>query len=519
MRQLSLAQRLWTVTITAWLGLVALGTIDAFKARTVMLDEREQSLKHSVDMSENVVNAYYQRAQAGTLSTDVAQREALARIKEMRYGSSGYVIVNQSSGMTLMHPALPSQIGKNMIEARDGAGKYFIREIIDVAGKGGGYVTYEYLKPETQKPTPKISYVRRFAPWDWNLITGVYSDDIDDTFHGILLRSAMMVLLIGGALTLVVTGITRSIRRDLGGEPRYAAEIVGLVANGDLTHPVSTRPGDKQSLLMAMARMQQNLASVVGRIRGGADALTTAAQQIASGNVDLSSRTEEQAASLQETAASMQQLTTTIRHNSEYAGEASRLAVNASDIASHGGDLMGRVISTMRGISASSQKVGDIIGLIDGVAFQTNILALNAAVEAARAGEQGRGFAVVAAEVRMLAQRSSAAAKEIKGLIAESTGKVGDGAALVTQAGDAMSGIMDAIVKVRKIVEEISTASLEQSTGVEQVNHAITQMDEVTQQNAALVEQIAAAATMMAEQTGQLVESVALFKLGATERH
>ncbi len=512
MTKLSLSQRLWIVTIAVWLGLLSLGVFDAFKARSLMITEREASLKGVIDIATNVANAYYQQAQNGTLPLEQAKREALARIKEMRYGSNGYVLVDNSAGIVLMHPAVPSQIGKMTLDARDGTGKLYIREIIDVASKGGGFVNYVYVKPETGKPTPKLSYVRRFDPWDWNLITGVYSDDIDAMFRNILLRAFGVMLVIGGIVTLVTTRITRGIRRQLGGEPGYAAQIASRVADGDLTVPVTVQAADDRSLLVAMARMQRNLSSIVGRIRGSAENLTTAAHQIAAGNTDLSARTEEQAASLEQTAASIEQLTATVKQNAESANHANGLASSASEIAARGGDVVGRVIDTMQGISSSSGKIGDIIGVIDGIAFQTNILALNAAVEAARAGEQGRGFAVVAGEVRTLAQRSAAAAKEIKELIVESTTRVQDGSALVAQAGSAMHEIVESIERVRKIIGEIAAASSEQSTGIEQVNRAIAQIDEVTQQNAALVEQASAAAGLMADQTQQLIAAVAVFQ-------
>jgi methyl-accepting chemotaxis protein len=513
MKRLSLSQRLWIVNVTVWLGLLGLGSFAAFKVHSIMLAEREAALVDVVDIAGNLVNAYYLRAQSGELSVADAKREALTRIKELRYGQNGYVLVDDSKGIVLMHPVVPSQIGKETLDATDGAGKKFIREIIDVASKGGGFVNYVYAKPGTGKLTPKLSFVRRFAPWDWNLISGVYTDDIDASLRAILLGALGVVVAIGVGVTVVMMGITRSIRRELGGEPNYAAEIANDVADGNLAISVVTRPNDRRSLLVAMARMQGSLSSIVRRIRGSADAMTVAAREIAAGNHDLSARTEAQAASLEETAASMEELTTAVKQNAGHASEANELTASAAELASRGGNLVEQVVETMQRISSSSDKIADITGVIDGIAFQTNILALNAAVEAARAGEHGRGFAVVASEVRLLAQRSAAAAKEIKDLIVGSGAQVQDGSALVTQAGEAMREIVEAIGRVRRAIGEIAAASSEQSMGIEQVNRAIVQMDQVTQQNAALVEQAAAAAGSMADQTRQLLEAVSVFQL------
>ena len=316
------------------------------------------------------------------------------------------------------------------------------------------------------------------------------------------------------ALALVLGWmITRSVTRQLGGEPDYAASVAKRIAEGDLSVSVEVRPGDTSSLLHAMKRMADGLAETVRDIKGATDTIDTAAKEISQGNSDLSQRTEEQASSLEETASSMEELTSTVKQNAENARQANQLAVGASDVAVKGGDVVRQVVTTMSGISESSKKIADIIGTIDGIAFQTNILALNAAVEAARAGEQGRGFAVVATEVRNLAQRSAAAAKEIKELITDSVSKVDAGSQLVDDAGRTMEEIVTSVKRVTDIMAEITAASQEQSSGIEQVNQAITQMDEVTQQNAALVEEAAAAAESMQQQAQSLAQAVSVFKL------
>jgi methyl-accepting chemotaxis protein len=307
--------------------------------------------------------------------------------------------------------------------------------------------------------------------------------------------------------------ITRSITAQLGAEPGEAAALAQRVASGDLSRPVPLAPGDEHSMMAQLKRMQDSLVSVVGTVRQNADSVATASAQIAQGNLDLSQRTEEQASALEQTAASMEQLGSTVRQNADNARQANQLAVSASDIAVKGGDVVGQVVDTMKGINDSSKRIADIITVIDGIAFQTNILALNAAVEAARAGEQGRGFAVVAGEVRSLAQRSADAAREVKSLIHASVERVEQGTALVDEAGATMQEVVSSIKRVAGIMGEINAASAEQGAGVMQVGEAVTLMDQATQQNAALVEESAAAAESLKGQARQLVQAVAVFSL------
>lgn len=327
--------------------------------------------------------------------------------------------------------------------------------------------------------------------------------------------NALMILFGSGVVALVLAiaaavWIIRSIQRPL----HSAVSVADRVAAGDLTADIDVRSKDELGMLLAsLKRMQESLVSTVHTVRTGADGVASASNQIAMGNADLSGRTEEQASALEETAASMEELGSTVRQNAENARQANQLALNASTVALQGGEVVGQVVDTMRGINESSRKIADIIGVIDSIAFQTNILALNAAVEAARAGEQGRGFAVVAGEVRNLAQRSAEAAKEIKGLITDSVERVEQGSHLVDKAGNTMSEVVSAIRRVTDIVGEISAASNEQSQGVAQVGEAVTQMDQTTQQNAALVEESAAAADSLRKQAQELVDAVAVFKL------
>ena len=331
-------------------------------------------------------------------------------------------------------------------------------------------------------------------------------------FTAILITMAVTMAALGALVTWLMV---RNLSRALGAEPEELGTVAQRVAAGDLSPVLGADRAPKGSVLSSLGDMQSSLASIVGQVRASSDSIATGSAQIAMGNTDLSQRTEEQASNLQQTAASMEQLSGTVKISAETANHANKMAVSASEAAVKGGELVSQVVTTMQDIATSSKKIADIIGVIDGIAFQTNILALNAAVEAARAGEQGRGFAVVASEVRSLAGRSAEAAKEIKSLINASVGKVEVGARQVNDAGTSMGEIVSQVQQVSQMISELSSASTEQSIGINQVGDAVTQLDQVTQQNAALVEESAAAAESLRHQAAKLAEVVSVFKLVA----
>ena len=352
---------------------------------------------------------------------------------------------------------------------------------------------------------------------DLGVAANLASQEFDDMVVQTRWINSLSVLVGGLLLAGLGLAVSRSITQQLGLEPAEASAMARRIAQGDLSPSLYARTARPDSVAAALAEMLGTLEGVVMQVRSGAESVASASAQISQGNMDLSSRTEQQASALQQTAATMDQLGTAVRHNADNATQANQLARGASGVASQGGEVVKQVVETMSGIADSSKRIADIISVIDGIAFQTNILALNAAVEAARAGEQGRGFAVVAGEVRNLAGRSADAAREIKGLITASVERVQAGSVLVNQAGATMTEIVGSIQRVADIVAEITAASEEQSQGVQQVGQAVTQMDNNTQQNAALVEQSAAAAQSLKQQADGLVGVVAMFKLRQTE--
>ncbi len=471
---------------TQWLK----GVVDLSQARIDVLELRANEVKHS-RTNDASYHAEYEDAMAGfvkSMNTHLEQfrsRGLSAKAGELSAGLDKSLEAYQQSRERVVKLGRDQQ-QQDAADISDGASSMAFDETVGALDK---LIQYSYQGGDAA--AARVGQIYEQARW---AVMG---------FLGLAL-----LLGIGfGSL------ITRNLQRQLGGEPRTAVAVARAVAEGDLSTAIALKRGDTDSLLAWLSNMQTGLSRAVSDVRKGSDYVSHASQEIASGNQDLSSRTEQQASELQQTAATMEQLGTTVRHNADSARQASQLAHSASEVAVQGGEVVGRVVQTMKGINESSRKISDIIGVIDAIAFQTNILALNAAVEAARAGEQGRGFAVVAAEVRNLAQRSAEAAKEIKGLIGASVDRVEQGSALVDQAGTTMQEVVASIRRVSDIVSEISAASAEQSSGVAQVGQAITRMDQGTQQNAALVEQSAAAADSLKQQAEQLVSAVAVFKL------
>ncbi|MEX5744831.1 Cache 3/Cache 2 fusion domain-containing protein [Massilia sp. X63] len=432
------------------------------------------------------------------------------RIRAIKVGETGYFYVLNAApgkhyGDLLVHP---TREGSNIVDSKAADGRLFVREILE---KKEGSIRYDWQNPGEAGSREKFVAYTYIKDWNWVIAGGTYRDEIIAAATDLRRRFIGLGLLALAVLAALLYAVVRaSVSRPLA----EVRDVAMRIADGDLTARMhSTRRDEIGLLTEAINTVGAGLSTVVGKVREGAEQIASASQEISSGNMDLCRRTEQQAAGLAGTASMMGQLTATVRQNADNARQANQLALGASSVAQKGGATVAQVVERMEAITQSSRKISDITGVIDGIAFQTNILALNAAVEAARAGEQGRGFAVVANEVRNLAQRCAAAAKEIKQLIDASNGEVDAGSKLVAEAGATMHEVLASVARVTDIMTEITAASQEQSSGIEHVNRSVGEMDESTQQNAALVEQASAAAQAMQEQAGQLARAVRLFRL------
>ena len=509
-RNLPFTQKALLLSATLLLPLmVLLGWLVHAHADDLMA-ERKAATRQHVEVAHGML-VWAQRQEADGLPREQAQALAKKAISQLRYAGSEYFFISDLQAGVVMHPIKPALDGQDGSSIKDPNGVALFKAFADeVRQRGEGFVGYQWPKAGHNEPQDKISYVKGFQPWGWIIGSGIYVNDLSDALWADIRRVAAVlaaVLLVAGYLFVafykVMAGGLNETRRHL-----------HAITEGDLTTTPAPWGHDEAAELMHdLARMQDSLRQMVLRVRRTSELIVHSSDEIASGAMDLSARTEQTAANLEESAASMEEISSTVTSSAEHTAEASQLARQNAQTAAGGGRVMQEVAQTMQGISSSSARIADIIGTIDGIAFQTNILALNAAVEAARAGEQGRGFAVVASEVRMLAQRSAEAAKEIKTLIARSVDQVEAGTSTVSRAGDTIGQIVAGSQRVDQLLDEVATGAREQSLGIAQIGQAVQELDRATQQNAALVEETAAAATTMKQQADSLVAEVARFRL------
>ena len=516
----------WTIgtKLGTLLGAMCLGLVIALgvtwdrlsKTEEVLVGAKDRFLKQSDRIGKvelSVIKTSLEARHVMLTDNEAERKEALARIGDLRKQTEKYLAEFERN--------ISTEAGRNLfrdVTAAEAGFAAAVGELAPLLVEGKQREAFAILKAKAVPARNALLVaVQKQTEYQADLLKNNVEAAMDAAFGAkVILSTVTLVLLVSAVVsgTLIVRGLMTS----LGGEPSDVANAAARIRDGDLATPIRLKVNDSDSALAAFEQMRQTLARILGGVRDGVDSVGTASQEIAQGNQDLSARTEQQASNLQETAASMEQMTSAVKNNADSARQANQLASSASQVAEKGGSVVGQVVSTMDDITASSKKISEIITVIDGIAFQTNILALNAAVEAARAGEQGRGFAVVAAEVRNLAQRSAQAAREIKTLIGESVEKVETGSRLVNEAGQTMSDIVQQVRRVSDLIGEISSSTNEQSNGIGQVNQAVTQLDQMTQQNAALVEESTAASQSLRDQAEKLSRAIAVFKLEENQR-
>ena len=512
-RQIRFSAKALIISLMFTLPLLGVMVWQEMSAYENSMEGRRDATRQHVEVAQGVIAWAHAQQGPGKLTREQAQQLALRTLATLRYDRTEYFWVNDMHPRVLMHPIKPELDGKDVSGVKDPNGLALFKAFVDVVrADGKGFVSYQWPKPGSDKPVDKLSYVMGFEPWGWVVGSGVYTGDLRQVA---VTKAAWSAGIVTAAL-LLATYLFLCFYRVMDGGLRETRRHLRAMTEGDLTTSPSPWGGDEAAQLMLELRsMQQSLRTMVLRVRRSSDEIVHSSSEIASGALDLSARTEQAAANLEESAASMEQIASTVRSTAEHTQEASKVARYNAQAASQGGTTMQEVVQTMEGIRGSSAKIGEIIGTIDSIAFQTNILALNAAVEAARAGEQGRGFAVVASEVRVLAKRSADAAREIKTLIGRSVEQIEAGTRVVRTAGANIGDIVGSSQRVDELLGEVATGAREQSLGVSQIGQAVQDLDRMTQQNAALVEQTAAASAAMKDQAQSLAEEVSRFKLPA----
>lgn len=506
-------QRLMGVVVL-WLILAIMIVVNAWQSRALLYTEREQRMVTAVDIAVSTMEHFDMLAQQGDITLDEAKTLALNTIRDVRFGEEdNYLFAFSGDLKMLAHPK--RERGDDLAQVTDPEGTRIFQAILNnTRGAGSSFTEYysNFARGNDAQPLVR-TYAEAYEPWDMYIASGVFMGDVNSAIMGQLIESVVVGILAGVLVTIAFWSMISLILRRLGGEPSYAASVVGRIAQGDLSATVLLSQNDTSSLLHDIQAMRDKLRETMQEIQTTSSAVDHNAGEIASGNQELSSRTEQQAAALQQTSSSMEEVTATVRQNADSVEQAKELVRNAGETSQAGQQAIGEAVTSMQAINAEAAKITEIVTLIDGIAFQTNILALNASVEAARAGEHGRGFAVVAGEVRQLANRSANAAQEIKTLIDTSNTQVSNGATLVGTAKERMQKIDQQIQQVNDLFTDITAATHEQTRGIEQINVAIAQLDQATQDNASMVQQTATSAYDLTKRSQSLNDVVSHFKL------
>ena len=517
--KLSFRTRIAALVVLAVMGVTFVAVVSLVEARNDLIQARRDGLRTAVEAVQSQLRTLVDASKSRSLDKAAAQETARRILINARYGGkdgrSEYFYAYTLDGVNIAQPTQPDWAGKNMLEQiRDGDGRYALKDMIaavTTSRNGTAYVEARFPRPGQNEPVDKLQYLAAVPEWGWFIGSGLYMDDIAEQVHEAIISKLVLSLAILAGLTISGIVISRSVLNQIGGEPRQAMQAMAEVAGGNLAIEMGQAPAG--SMMARLAEMVRALRVTVSEVRDSAGAIGTATAEIASGNLDLSARTEETAANLEQTAASMEQITSAIAQSADIASQANELMVAAGKAAQRGADTASQVSSSMQRITDSSRKMGDIVSLIDKLAFQTNILALNAAVEAARADEAGRGFAVVAAEVRKLALQSAESARDIRRLIEHSNQEVDAGGQLVGEASLAVKEIERSVTRVTQLIGDLALAASEQRDGISQVNQAVANLDDMTQQNAALVEEASAASTSLRQQAQQLTGTVGGFRV------
>ncbi|MEW6766271.1 MAG: methyl-accepting chemotaxis protein [Pseudomonadota bacterium] len=494
--KLNIGGRIWLLAATAIIATVVVAGSMLVNLRDTMLEDRQVKTRHVVETAHGLIEYYAKLAAQHRMSEDEARATAIAALRGLRYDEKEYFWINTSDPRMVMHPIKPELDGKDLSDIKDPNGKHIFIEFAKAAQKGGGFVDYLWPKPGAKQPVAKTSYVKLYQPWDWVVGSGIYLDDVDQAFTSKLIEASFFILLVLLIIGLSGWSIIRGITRPLA----QTVEIAHRLAEGDLTMRIETQRQDETGrLLAAMRAMIERLTQVISEVREASSALASASGQISATSQGLSQAASEQAASVEETSASMEQMGASIEQNTDNAQTTEGIAAQAARQADEGGRAVRETVEAMKSIAEK-------VGIIDDIAYKTNLLALNAAIEAARAGSHGKGFAVVADEVRKLAERSQSAAQEIGEVAKNSVG-------MAEKTGELLDVIVPGINRTATLVQEITAASQEQSTGAGQITAAMEQLNKVTQQNASSSEELAATAEEMSAQAEHLQKLMAFFRM------